>query len=148
MALALQWQMKQCDLTESYKAHRLLTDRVLDDENVSEYCFLVPRERPWKKKHSSHCLFSQRFFTSGWDQQSINFDLQLEEESDFLHAVAIQAGQKFLSNLRRKQIFVVFNDCQDMLQNSKCWWNQQLILSLHLSFKLENDNDFILQPFF
>ena len=35
----------------------------------------------------------------------------------FLHAVAIEAGQKFRSNLRRKQIFVIFNDCQDMLQN-------------------------------
>ena len=48
--------------------------------------------------------------------------LQLEEESDFLHAaaiqaVAIQAGQKFQSDLRRKQTFVIFNDCQHMLQN-------------------------------
>ena len=50
--------------------------------------------------------------------------LQLEEESDFLHAAAIQAvaiqaasGQKFQSDLRRKQTFVIFNDCQHMLQN-------------------------------
>ena len=42
---------------------------------------------------------------------------QWEAESDFLYAVAIQAGQKFQSNLRRKQIFVTFNGCQDMLQN-------------------------------
>ena len=49
----------------------------------------------------------------------IIFYLQFEEESDFLHAVATQAGQgqKFQSNLRRKQIFVLFNDCQDMLQD-------------------------------
>ena len=44
------------------------------------------------------------------------FDLQLEE-SNFLHAVAIKAGQNFQSNLCKKQIFIIFNDCQDMLQN-------------------------------
>ena len=43
------------------------------------------------------------------------FDLKLEEESDFLYVVAIQAGQKFQPNDWRKQIFVIFNDCQDML---------------------------------
>ena len=37
-----------------------------------------------------------------------------------LDAVTIQAGQKFPSNLWRKQIFasVILNDCQDMLQNA------------------------------
>ena len=34
----------------------------------------------------------------GWDQKFINFNLQWEEELDFLHAVAIQAGQQFQSN--------------------------------------------------
>ena len=79
--------------------------------------FTRPHEKQWKRKHSSYCFVSQHFFTWGWDQKSINFDLQWEEESDFLHAVAIQAGQKFQSNFWRKQIFVIFNDCQDMLQN-------------------------------
>ena len=78
--------------------------------------FTRPHEKPWKRKHSSNCFVSQHFFTWGWDQKSIYFDLQWEEESDFLYAVAIQAGQKFQSKLRRKQIFVIFNDCQDMLQ--------------------------------
>ena len=61
--------------------------------------FTKPHERPWKRKHSSHCFVSQHFFTWGWDQISINFNLQWKEESDFLYAVAKQAGQKFLSNL-------------------------------------------------
>ena len=69
-----------------------------------------------KKKHSSNCFVAQHFFTWERDQKFIYFDLQWEEESDFLYAVAIQAGQKFQSKLRRKQIFVIFNDCQDMLQ--------------------------------
>ena len=42
----------------------------------------------------------------------IVFDLQ-KKKSDFLFAVAIQAGQNFQSNLRGKQIIVIFN----MLQN-------------------------------
>ena len=79
--------------------------------------FTRPHEKPWKRKHSSNCFVSQHFFTWEWDQKSIDFHLQWEEESDFLHAVAIQAGQKIRSNLRRKQIFVIFNDCQDMLKN-------------------------------
>ena len=77
--------------------------------------FTKPHEMPWKRKHSSHCFFSQHFFTWGWDQQFMVFDLKLEEESDFLYVVAIQAGQKFQPNDWRKQIFVIFNDCQDML---------------------------------
>ena len=79
--------------------------------------FTKPHEKPWKRKHLSNCFVSQHFFTWGWDQKSIYFDLQSEEESYVLHAVAIQAGQKFLSNLWRKQILDVFNNCQDMLQN-------------------------------
>ena len=35
-----QWQVKQCVLSESYRAHRLLADRVLDDGNFSRYRFL------------------------------------------------------------------------------------------------------------
>ena len=36
--------MKQCVLSESYRAHRLSADRVLKDENFSRYCFLLPSE--------------------------------------------------------------------------------------------------------
>ena len=38
--------MKQCAFSESYIAHRLLADRVLDhdDGNVSGYHFLLPSE--------------------------------------------------------------------------------------------------------
>ena len=79
--------------------------------------FTRPHEKPWKRKHSSDCIVSQHFFTWEWDQKSIDFHLQREEELDFLHAVAIQAEQKFQSNLQRKQIFVIFNGCQDMLKN-------------------------------
>ena len=41
-----QWQVKRCVLFESYRAHRLLADRVLDsdDGNFSGYCFLLPSE--------------------------------------------------------------------------------------------------------
>ena len=35
----------------------------------------------------------------------------------FLYVVTIQSWTKFRSNLLRRQIFVIFNDCQDMLQN-------------------------------
>ena len=77
----------------------------------------------WKamrKKHSSNCSVSQHFFSDRWVtwvQKPIDFDLQWEEESDFLHAVAIQDGKKIQSDLRRKQIFVMFNNCLDTLQN-------------------------------
>ena len=63
----------------------------------------------------------------GWDQKSFKFDLQWEEESDFLHAVEKQAGQIFLSNLQRKEIFVIFNDCQNMLQNVDANFMQSLV---------------------
>ena len=66
---------------------------------------------------ASHSFFSQHFFIWVWDQKLIVFDLQLDEESDFLHVVAIQAWKKFKSNLQWKLIFAAFNDCQDMLQN-------------------------------
>ena len=36
--------MKRCVLSESYRAHRLSADRVLEDGNFSGYCFLLPRE--------------------------------------------------------------------------------------------------------
>ena len=39
-----------------------------------------------------------------------------EEELDFLHAVAMQAGQEFQSKYHRKQIFIISNDCQSMPQ--------------------------------
>ena len=73
----------------------------------------------WKtmKKKAFIQFISQHFFTWGCDQKSIYFDLQWEKESNFLHVVAIQAGQKIQSNLQRKQIFVICNACQDMLQN-------------------------------
>ena len=55
-----------------------------------------------KKTHSFRYFVSQHIFAWGWDQKFIIFDLQwLEEGSDFLHTVAIQARQKFQSNLRR-----------------------------------------------
>ena len=43
MTLA-QWQVKLSVLSESYRAHRLFANRVLDDGNVSGYCFLLPSE--------------------------------------------------------------------------------------------------------
>ena len=36
-----QWQVKLYALSESYRACRPLADRVLDDGNVSGYCFLL-----------------------------------------------------------------------------------------------------------
>ena len=111
--------------------------------------FTRPREKPWKRKLSSNCFVSQHFFTWEWDQKSIDFHLQWEEESDFLHAVAIQAGQKFQSNLWRKQIIVIFNDCQDMLQNVDDIINQPFPVTLVFNRKLTNfEVGFILQPFF
>ena len=84
-----------------------------------------------------------------WDQKSIDFHLQWEEESDFLHAVAIQAGQKNRSNLRRKQIFVIFNDCQDMLQNVSEIIGQPFPINRVFNWRLTNfEVGFILQPFF
>ena len=50
--------------------------------------FTRPHEKPRKRKHSSNFFVSQHFFTWEWDQKSIYFHLQWEEESDFLHAVA------------------------------------------------------------
>ena len=133
----------------------------------------------WKamrKKASSNCFVSQHFFTWGWDQKSIDFDLQWEEESDFLNAVAIffhlrmrpkvyrfwsamrrrirffcmlwQAGQKIRSN-RRKQIFVIFNNCQGMLQNvdeiiGRPFPVNEVFNRRLISFEV----DLILQPFF
>ena len=106
-------------------------------------------EKPWKSKHSSYCFVSQHFFTWGWDQKSIYFDLQWEEESDFLHAVPIQAGQKFQSNLRRKQIFVILKDSQDMLQNIDEIIGQPFPVNWVFNQKLTNfEIGFILQPFF
>ena len=79
--------------------------------------FTKPHEKPWKRKHSFHCFVSQHFFTWGWDQCSPHPHLQIGEECWFFIAVAVQAGQKFQSNLWRKQISLIFNDCQDMLEN-------------------------------
>ena len=110
--------------------------------------FTRPHEKPWKRKHSSDCFVSQHFFTWEWDQKSIDFHLQWEEESDFLHAVAIQAGQKIRSNLRRKQIFVIFNDCQDMLQNVDEIIGQPFPVNQVFNRRLTNfEVGFILQPF-
>ena len=109
--------------------------------------FTRPHEKPWKRKHSSNCFVSQHFFTWEWDQKSIDFHLQWEEESDFLHAVAIQAGQKFRSNLWRKQIFVIFNDCQDMLQNVDEIISQPFPVNWVFNQRLTNfEVGFILQP--
>ena len=70
-----------------------------------------------------------------------------EEESDFLHAVEIQAGQKFQSNHQRKQIFIISNDCKNMAQ--------MLMKSLVYHFQSTESSEidkqwsgFILQPFF
>ena len=45
MTLA-QWEVKLSVLSESYRAHRLSADRVLEDHdgNFSRYCFLLPSE--------------------------------------------------------------------------------------------------------
>ena len=39
-----QWQVKLCSVSESFRAHILLADRVLADRNISGYCFLLPSE--------------------------------------------------------------------------------------------------------
>ena len=80
----------------------------------------------WKamKKKAFIPLLCLPTFLHSRMRPKVVFDQQLEESWDFLDAVALQAGEKFQSNLRRKQIFVIFNDCRDMLQNVDqiiCW---------------------------
>ena len=90
----------------------------------------------WKamrKKAFISLLSLQHFFTWGWDQKSINFDLQLEEKSDFL-----QAGQKFQSILWRKQIFVISNYCQDMLQINDEIISQSFLVIRVFNLRLTN----------
>ena len=98
------------------------------------------------------------------DQKMIVFDLHLEQwQEQFyimmlwqyklykkcpkltLHAVAIQAVQKLSKiDLRRKQIFVIFNDCRRYA--SKCWL---LPVDGVFNWRLTNiEAGFILQPFF
>ena len=97
------------------------------------------------------CLpnWTQHFFTWGWDQKFIVFDLQLKEESDFLHTAAIQAGQKIQSKFQRKQIFLIFNDFQDMLQNVDEIISWPFPVNWVFNQRLTNiEVGFILKPFF
>ena len=82
----------------------------------SRFCSVVFLQTHIKNhKNESIHIFSQHFFTWGWDKKFMVLICNLK---NLLHAVAIQAGQKFQSNLWIKQIFLVFNDCQDMLQKN------------------------------
>ena len=78
--------------------------------------FTKPHEKPWKRKHSSNLSPN---ISSLEDETKSQSTLICSEKKNqiFLHVVAIQAGQKIQSNLQRKQIFVICNACQDMLQN-------------------------------
>ena len=67
-----QWKVKQCALSESYRAHRLLAVRVLGDGNVSRYCFLLPSEsaRPWVSRDEEiHVLWDEGQILKVIDQQ-------------------------------------------------------------------------------
>ena len=52
--------------------------------------FTKPHEKPWKRKHSSNCFVSQHFFTWGWDQKSVDFDLQWEDKMHPQHKVCLK----------------------------------------------------------
>ena len=78
----------------------------------SKFYLLVLLTKPHEKheKESIHPTISSLEDETKFQQKFIIFYLPLEEESEFLHTVAIHAGPKFQSNLQRKQIFVDFND--------------------------------------
>ena len=72
------------------------------------YCLQSHMKSHGEKKHSLHWFVSQHFFSWQLGQKFwvVIFDLQLEEESDFLHAVVIQAGQKFQFSLCKNRSFL------------------------------------------
>ena len=71
----VQWQVKQCALSETYRAHRLLADRVVNDGNVSGYRFLLPSEficRWIPRNEGVHVL---------WDEDQIMKVIDLKKQS-------------------------------------------------------------------
>ena len=70
-----------------------------------------------KKKAFSQLLCLPAFLHLRMRPKVHRFSFAMRRRIRFLNAVAIQAGQKIPFNLRRKQIFVIFNDCQNMLKN-------------------------------
>ena len=67
--MQLEWQVEECALSESYRAHRLLADRVLDNGNVSGYCSLLPNE--------FICRFT---FTIWWEECQIMEVIDLKKQ--------------------------------------------------------------------
>ena len=114
--------------------------------------FTRPHEKQWKRKHSSYCFVSQHFFTWGWDQKSINFDLQLEEKIRLfvfwgnISWTKISTWQSIDSILWRKQIFVISNYCQDMLQINDEIISQSFLVIRVFNLRLTNEVGFISQP--
>ena len=88
-----------------YEGHVSKDHQQRIQEAYSLVLFIKPHEKPWKRKHSSNWFVSHHFFSWGWNQEFIDFDLQLDEESDFLHDVALQENRALLSSMTAKICF-------------------------------------------
>ena len=107
--LQVQWNegqtMKVIDLKKQQKNTRF----------YSLASFTKPDEKPWKRKHSSYCFVSNISWIE--DETKSPLILICNEKKNQIFYMLLQCKLDNESNLQRKQIFVIFNDCKDMLQN-------------------------------
>ena len=108
-----QWQVQldsECAFSESYTAHMRLADRVLDDGNVSGYCFLPVLPSEFKFICSS-CWISRDegiHFQPWWDEGQIMkvIDLKKQPKNSRFHWHHLQIHMKAMQKKHSSHCFV------------------------------------------
>ena len=105
-------------------------------------------------KSHENCFVSQLLNISSLEDETKSPSILIcnEKKSQIFYMLwqyKLDNWQKFQSNLRRKQIFVIFYDCKDMLQNVDEIISQPFPFNRVFNGKLTNfEVGFILQPYF
>ena len=128
MALAQQWQLKRAgsqvmkEFTFSGMKVRLRRSLIYrSNQRIQDFIYWSRLQSHmkghWKRERSFHCFVSKHFFTCRWGQKSIISICNWKKNQIFYMLWQYKLDKKNWFNLWRKHNFVIFNDCQDMLQN-------------------------------
>ena len=129
-----QWKVKQCSLsetlTESYRAHRLLADRVLHDGNFSGYSSLLP------SAFTCRCLLLDEGIHVWWDEGQIMkviYLMKQPKKSRFYSLVSFTKPQE--KPWKRKYSSHCF-----VSQHFLTWgWDQNFVIFLLWQYKLDKN---------
>ena len=139
--------MKQCVLSESYRAHRLLADRVLDDGNFSDYCLLLPSE-----SYVAGSRVMKEFTFGGmkvrlWRSWILRSNQRIQDfihwyhsqshmkshEKESIHPIALSPNISSVENETKSPLILICNEKKNQI--FYMLWQYKLDKNFNLTFK-------------